>query len=278
MRTPVLSFAVLAVLTLSFLFAAGRGRADTGGALSPLKRGTTIYVGIDEDSSEWPPYEYFHRENGVKTKQMVGYSIDVLDEILSPYGLKYEFRVFPWKRVLANLASGEKIQLILPTSINEQRKATYLISHQAYSITPSYFYLKSKFPDGLAITEPGQLLEHGPVCGRLGFNYKNFGIENEDMTNVADNFKALIQMLKMERCSVVLARYEVLKGYSLLGLPLLTSDIGSAPMPGEPREGFYYVITKNWVFSNDLLQVINAGIDRLQSRGRLAEILKKHSK
>ncbi len=277
MRTTVFSFAVLAVLMLS-LFPGGRGYTDTGNTLSTLKRGTTIYVGIDEDSSEWPPYEYFYRENGIKTKKMVGYSIDVLDEILSPYGLKYEFRVFPWKRVLANLASGEKIQLILPTSVNEQRKATYLVSRRAYSITPSYFYLKSKFPEGLAITRPEQLLEHGPVCGRLGFNYKNFGIENEDMKNVADNFNALIQMLKMERCSVVLARYEVLKGYSLLGTPLLTSDIGSAPMPGEPSEGFYYVMTKNCVFSNELLKLINAGIDRLKSQGRLAEILKKHSK
>lgn len=268
---------VFVVFALTF-FCNGRANAETSFEFNYLKPGAVIYVGIDNASSEWPPYEFFIRENGEKTGKMVGYSIDVLDEIFSAYGISYEFRAYPWKRTLANLVTGEKVQMILPTSTNADREKKYLMSSRVYSITPSFFYMRTKYPDGITISNAGDLLKYGEVCGRLGFNYANFGMENKNIETQADNFGALMKMLKTGRCDTVLARYEVLAGYALLGQPLLSNDIGTAPVPGVASEGFYYAVTRNQPFSNELLAVINLGLARLENQGRLAQIFAKYSK
>ncbi len=243
--------------------------------LQKITDGTTIYIGM-ETGGDWPPYEFFQRENGTITKKVIGFNIDVLNEILSQHGLKYEFIFLPWKRCLRYLESGDKIQMILPTSLNEERKMKYLISDTAYTITPSYFYMKKKYPDGLKIIISDELTEYGKICGKFGYNYKNFGLENEIMDNGAKNFDALIKKLKKGRCNIIFARYEILAGLSLTGQPLLSDEIGSAPIPDVPGEDFHYMISKKYLHGKELLQIINNGIEKLQSQGRLNEILKKY--
>ena len=269
-------FTVIPAIFIFSLLCVSRVDADTKDTLQNLESDTIIYIGIEDTGSEWPPYEYFRRENGIKTRIMEGFCIDVLNDIFSQHGLKYEFREYPWKRCLRYLESGEKIQMVLPTSVSTERKAKYLISHRTYSITPSYFYMKKKYPDGLAITGSDELSEHRPVCGRLGFNYQNFGVENKIIEKGAITFNALIKKLKHGRCNVILARYEALAGHSLILQPLLTDDIGFAPIPDVPVEDFHFMITRKSAFSNELLQIINNGIDRLRSQGRLKEILRKY--
>lgn len=268
-------FAVIPIMFISFTMFVVHADTDMSDSLQRIKSGTTVNIGI-ETGGDWPPYEFFHRENGTITEKVVGYNIDVLNEIFSHHGLKYEFKVFPWKRILKYLESGDKIQMILPTSVNEERTIKYLISHPVYTITPSYFYMKKNYPNGLVMTVLSELSEQRPICGKHGYNYENFGIEDEIMDKGAHSFDALIRKLKVGRCNIILARYEILSGLSLIGQPLLSNEIGFAPIPDVSGENFHFLISKNYAHSSELLQIINNGIDKLQRQGRLKKILKKY--
>lgn len=273
-KINLIFFLIFPVMLISFAVSPVPAHADTTKSLQSLKSGTAVYIGIEP--SDWPPYEFFQRKNGEKTEKVIGFTVDVVNEIFSQNSLKFEFRVFPWKRCLFYLESGEKIQMILPTSVNAERKKKYLISHRVYTITPSYFYMKKKYPNGIAIKSPRELLKYSPIGGKLGFNYLNFGIKNETVDRGATSFDALVEKLKKGRCNIVLARYEVLRAHSLIGQPYLSHDIGHAPIPGVAGEDFYFMISKNHQHSNELLQIINNGIDDLRSQGRLKEMLKKY--
>ncbi len=269
----IISMTMLLILTVSPI----QAETETSESLEGIKKGTTIYIGI-ETNGDWPPYEFYERKDGVISKKVIGYNIDILNEIFAKHGLKFEFKEFPWKRVLSFLKSGEEIQMILPTSVNDERKENYLISKQVYSITPSYFYLKEKYPDGLSISTSNDLLQHPPVCGKFGYNYKNFDIDEKTMDKGAKDFKALITKLKSERCNIVLARYEILAGRSLIGEPLLNDDIGVSPIPNVKGEPFHFMISKKYEYGTELMQIINNGIEKLKSEGKLEVILKKYIK
>jgi polar amino acid transport system substrate-binding protein len=268
-RKHTISYAILFLLCATLVSRANAESTDR------LQGGTTIYIGA-EAKNDWPPFEFFQRENGRITDNIVGYNVDVLNDIFSKHGIKYHFRAYPWTRCLVYLTSGEKIQMILPASLNKERKSKYLVSNRVYTTTPCYFYLKKNFPNGLNIKNPDDVLTYSEICGRHGYNYVNFGLENNIVKRYSKDFEALIDMLKMDRCNIVLARFEVIAGHALIGKPYLDDEIGYTPVPGVPTESFHFFISKNYPHGDELLKIINDGIIRLRKQGRLKEILKKY--
>ncbi|MBI9091219.1 MAG: transporter substrate-binding domain-containing protein [Desulfobacterium sp.] len=268
-RRYTISYSFLILLCATLVLPANGGSTDR------LQSGRTIYIGA-EARNDWPPFEFFQREDGKPTEKIVGYTIDVLNEIFSKHRIEYDFRAYPWARCLSNLVSGEKIQMVLPASLDEERRSKYLISDTVYTITPSFFYLKKNYPNGLKIKSPEDFLTYSEICGRHGYNYVNFGLENEKVKRYSKNFKSLISMLKKNRCHIVLARYEVMAGHGLLGTSYLNDEIGYAPVPGVPPESFHFMISKNYPHGDALLKIINSGILRLRKQGRLKKILKKY--
>jgi polar amino acid transport system substrate-binding protein len=268
-RRYTASHAILFLLCAILLIRANAESTDR------LQSGTTIYIGA-EAKNDWPPFEFFQRENGRITDKIIGYNIDVLNDIFSKHGIKYHLRAYPWARCLVYLESGEKIQMLLSTSLNEERKSKYLVSDRVYTTTPSYFYLKKNFPNGLNIKIPDDVLAYNEICGRHGYNYVNFGLDNKNVERYSKDFDSLMGMLKMDRCNIVLARFEVIAGHALIGKRYLENEIGHVPVPGVPPESFHFLISKNYPHGNELLKIINAGILRLRKQGRLKEILKKY--
>ncbi len=166
--------------------------------------------------------------------------------------------------------------MLLPVSLNKERKSKYLISDRVYTTTPCYFYLKRNFPNGLNLKSPDDVLAYSEICGRHGYNYVNFGLENNNVERYSKDFEALVGMLKKDRCNIVLARLEVIAGHALIGKSYLDDEIGYVPVPGVPPESFHFMISKNYPHGDELLKIINAGILRLRKQGRLKEILKKY--
>ena len=133
----------------------------------------------------WAPFEY-HKRTG--NKELLGYNIDVMKEITTSHKLKLKHVVRPWKRCLMSLKSGE-FHMIWPTSLNDERRRDYLYSRHSYELTPAYFYLKSKFPDGLTVKQVKENISSDLRCGLLGYNYKNFGFKNEDIARATKTHK-----------------------------------------------------------------------------------------
>lgn len=232
----------------------------------------TVVVGVEIDS-DWPPYEF--RRPSDKTK-MVGYNVDVLEKIFEPYEITIEYRFLPWKRCLLELTTGDKIQMIFPTSLNDERRTKFLYTEPAYAISPAYFYLKEEFPDGLPITTPDELYDKGVICGKIGYNYTNFGLNNGLIERGAKETAALFEKLREQRCKTVVARYEIVAGAKLINKDYLKDDIGYNLIPGVSSELFHYLISRNHPLSGPIQDVINEGLLKRKENGELEKILQSY--
>jgi len=237
--------------------------------------GKTIVVGVEE-SVDWAPFEFIGKNDDIQSNHVEGFSIDVLNEILTPYNVKLEYSFYPWKRCLEYLMKGEHLQIILPTSLTAERRNKYLFTDYVYEVTPAYFYLKSNRLKLKPISEAHELYSFGSICGKSGYNYQNFGIDSKRVDRGASTFKALIGKLKGERCTVVLARFEIIAASHLVGENLLTQDIEFRFVPNVDKERFHFIITKNTSFSRELVDIINQGVKEMRKSGRLKEILDKY--
>lgn len=137
------------------------------------------------DKAGWPPYTY---EDGDTLK---GYDLDVLKKIFEPYSLSYRVHMLPWRRCLEMVKEGA-FDVALSASGNSERAVTYRMSQPYYFVTPSYIYLKSRFPDGLNIP-PAEITRQYKVCGLRGYSYHSFGLEPDSVETTTNTFTQLQQ-------------------------------------------------------------------------------------
>lgn len=239
-------------------------------------QGKTITVGVGTNA-HWPPYEFFARKDGIISDRIEGFSVDVLAEILAPYGVHIRYEFYPWKRCLENLEHGELVQLLLPTSLNQERRNRYLFSESVYDLSPAYYYLAEDYPDGLSVTDAEELHSLGLVCGLRGYNYKNFGIDNDRVDRGASSYSALLGKLRKRRCAAILARHEILVATHAMGEVFLSSDIQFDFLPNVAKERFHFLVTKNHPLSETIVTTLNEGLERMRKSGRLDEMLRKYT-
>jgi len=236
--------------------------------------GKTVIFCVED--GEWPPFNFIKRQDGQKTQESIGYDIDVVTAILSEHKIKAKFVIQPWRRCLKKTKNG-LFQVALSASSSAQRERDYLLSAAYYSLTPSYFYLKKKFPNGLAIKSAVDLKKHGEICGRHGYNYANFGLKNTDVRMGAKTYKNLVEMTLKGRCDIFLARYETFSGVSLIGENLLADPrFERAPISNVKPENFHMLISRNYKYAEQLQLILDSGILRLKRAGQLQAILKKY--
>jgi len=230
---------------------------------------------ICEDDAEWPPYHYLKRENGKKTKEIVGYGIDVLNEILNKKGIQYKIQFLPWKRCLHDVAKGDNYQMALSGSYNLERdKNFYLINW--YKTTVYYFFSKKHFPEGVHIKSLSELKNYR-LCGLLGYNYKYLGELKKKMDKGARNYDVMMEKLHRGRCHVAFEQYEILAGFASIGKNYLKDkDLGYAKLPGVPPTWFNIMISKKYAHSYALKKVISEGIAELFWSGKYKTMLEKY--
>ncbi len=233
------------------------------------------------DGGEWPPYAYFARDSsGNKTTNIEGYTIDVLEAILSENNISVTFELPAWGRCLAKADEGKEYQIALDASYSEERNQTYLLTDSYYVITPKIFYAKETFPNGFpSVSNIDQLFSLGNICGLFSYNYEGFsqGIENSNVDRGAKDFSALAGKTLRGRCVGFLARYEILVGFSALGQDyLLGGQVADTNLPGAKPDDFYMLISRNYQYSNELKRVIDQGIQKLKESGQLDEFLRKY--
>ena len=94
-------------------------------------------IKICDDGDEWPPFSYYQRDDGTKTKQVVGYSVDYIQSILDKQKVAFSLELLPWKRCLADVKEGARAML-LSASRTPEREKDYLISKPYYAMTGIY--------------------------------------------------------------------------------------------------------------------------------------------
>ena len=238
-------------------------------------QGMTIH--ICDDGAEWPPYMYYRRTaRGEKTKEIEGFSVDVIREIFAPRDIQFSIDLLPWARCQAEVKDGTNYQMALNASYNLDRATQYALSSPYYSLTSNYFYSKTAHPDGLAINGIADIQKY-QVCGLLGYNYETYGFPPHPIDQGARDFTALIKKIEVDRCDLFLEKYEILAGFTAIGEDFLGNpQMGYAPIPGMNRTEFYMLISKKWQNGDALKKNIDEGLAELEANGKLELLLKKY--
>ncbi len=231
----------------------------------PLQAQTLTFCG---DGAGWPPYTY--EEKGV----VKGYDVDVLKAILEPQGVTVDVQMLPWKRCMQNTLNG-KMTAALSASANDERRKNYRLTEYYYTVQPSFIYLKERFPNGVQVPAEEALKAH-KICGLRGYNYDGFGLPTAKVDTDTNNFDQLFQKTKAGRCDIILARYEPLAGFALLGKTYLTDKWGYNAIPGIDPEKFYMLVSRKIPDSEAVEKQISDGIKQLRSEGKLSELLKPY--
>jgi polar amino acid transport system substrate-binding protein len=234
------------------------------------------YINVCGDGAGWPPFTY-HDQN----KKVVGYTVEVLTKILNDQGIEVRFKLPPWKRCLAETKRGGKYSISVDSSYSKQRWEDYNYSKSYYEITPSLFYFGKNYPNGFpAFGSPAELLKVGTVCGLHGYNYTGFlkGLKNSQVNMEAKDFTALVKKTKQGACRSFLARFEPLVVFKRIGQDHgIGTEIKRVALPGEPKEKFYFLISRKVPYSAELKSIIDEGIDRLTKSGELKKIYDKYA-
>ncbi|MNK07920.1 Virulence sensor protein BvgS precursor [compost metagenome] len=132
MRTPVVRWLVLLVLTVMPMWAQGAGEAATTASLSPrqsewLAQHTTITLGIYD--SGWPPFE------SLQSGQPQGLGYDYLSLLAERLGLRVEVRTYRgWGEVLEAACRGE-VDLVMNVTLTADRTRC-MVYTRAYAEAP----------------------------------------------------------------------------------------------------------------------------------------------
>ena len=238
-----------------------------------------ISLSICDDENEWPPYIFFERVGGKKGDKVVGFSIDVLEDIFSRHQIRYNIAMLPWARCLLEVGKGSKFQMVLDLSTSPEREIDYWISQAYYTTNTYYYFSRKKYPEGLPIKAMVDLKKYR-VCGIHGYNvnyagYFGFFMPGE-IDQGAKTFDALIAKIHLQRCDVFLEQYQAMQGYALIGKPFLDDpNLGRAPMPGLLPSPFRFAISRQYVHGESLMKLIDQEIKQMESTGRLKELWKK---
>jgi polar amino acid transport system substrate-binding protein len=236
-------------------------------------RGTA--VSVCDDGDEWPPYSYWQRENGKKSDKVVGFSVDVLNTIFARHNIRYNVKLLPWARCLAELEQGISRQMALKLSYSEARDQNYLLTRPYYSTTNYYYFSRKAHPKGLSISNIADL-KHYEVCGIHGYNYETYGLKPSEIDQRSKDTPALLTMLRLGRCDVFVEKQEILLGFSAIGEPYLDDpDLGRNPIPGMSPTAFHMAVSRAMPQALELRETLDREISQIEASGQMRALWKK---
>ena len=230
---------------------------------------------VCDGGNEWPPYAFFKRVSGEKTQEVVGFSVDYLNAILAGTGIAARIDLLPWKRCQYLVSTGE-YDMLLNASFSRERAEKYLISQKYYELTGVYFYSKKKEIE--RITKPS-LLDDLYICGELGYNYRNFGVDDANVDASYQNLGAAMERIKTGNCDIVLTDLEIARAQGLVGERDFSKDpdLRFETLPYMKLLSFHMMVSRRPAYAKTLLDLLNEGIERLQKSNLPATIMSRYA-
>ncbi|MBH9553095.1 substrate-binding periplasmic protein [Inhella gelatinilytica] len=260
-------------------------RQILGGALALLGLGsawaaeplTLKTLQVCDDAAEWPPFTYFARDaSGKPRPEVMGYSVDVLRAILQTAGIQLQVQLLPWVRCLREVESGGQFLLAVNASASPERQQRFWMTQPYYDITPTYFFSRKTFPNGVSIRSAADLRRYH-VCGVHGYNYSFYGLTDAEVDRGALDFRRVIAKLHARRCEIGLQELEAVAGLKKIGPDVLADpDLGWAEVPGLPKGEFHMLVTRQHPQGEALYQFLNQGIKTLRDSGKLQELRRRY--
>ncbi|MFY0310881.1 transporter substrate-binding domain-containing protein [Leisingera sp. D0M16] len=260
MRTGALTFkSILGAAALALTLAPG-AQADL---LSDIKERGEFVAGTE---SRFPPFEF------VEDGKIVGYSADIMTEIMKDLpGVDFRRLDLPWQGILSGLEAGKFDYVVTSVTITAERWDRYNMSRPIADATMAV--MKLKRTDGIESPEKIAGLAVGTQAGTVHqatleeysktldtpITIKTYVDYNEAYADLAAGriqavANSLPNLLEAQR-----ARPELFQ--------VVDGTIG-------PKSYYGWVARKD-ADSASLAEFINAGLEKLQMNGKLAELQTK---
>lgn len=226
------------------------------------------------DVAEFPPFSYYQRANGKKTREVTGFDLDVLRFVAREHGMQLVVDLLPWPRCLA-MATRGGYEVVLDGIKSPTRERDFLFPPSHYSLTPIFLYLTTRPKPDFSTKERVAKLR---ICSQADYNYEPYGVPNALVSNRARTIEDAAQMMKLGRCDVMINVLENLHGYATVGGIDLLSDKNFAY--GFPtwlsKIDFYFMVGRSVPQRAALIAAITHSVDALRKSGELERLRQRH--
>lgn len=253
---------IIAALTLStVLFAVGCAKKNDNGG----EKKKTIIVATCAD---YPPYE-FHAIIDGKDK-IVGFDIDIANEIAKDMNAEIEIRELDFDGLLAALASDKVDMVVAGMTPTEERKENADFSKIYYTATHGIVMRKENAEEVKAIEDlNGKVVgvQQGSIQADMAKEKITSAKEIKEVAKITD----LVLMLKTGKVDAIIMEKPVAESYVNSN-----SDITLTSAEETDETGGSAVAFKKG--NTELVEQANKTIDRLISEGKIDEFLKEANK
>lgn len=240
---------------------------------SPARAALPKVISVCDDGAEWPPYTYYKRSYGVKTDQLIGYSVDYLQRVLERKGMHFKLELIPWVRCMEAVDHGD-YDMLLNAANNPERDRTYWVTKPYYALTPVYFYDQDRSKPKVAKAEDLKKLR---LCGVHGYSYVSFRLKPTEIDTGANDIARAFLKLKSNRCDAVPERLEIAVGYRALDVVDYTRmNIGYEPVPWLKSVPFSMMVSRHIPYAKELLDLLNEGITEINAHNGARDLAARY--
>jgi len=234
-------------------------------------------VSFCDEANEWPPYTYYRRVAGERSKELTGFTVELLRLIAARRGFVLRIDMLPWKRCVEMVRSGV-ITAMLNAISTPERERDFLVSDVLYETRLLYLWSRRQKPGGVRIQNQADLAALR-VGGVHGYSYSQLDLINQNALVRAPNYSSLVQMLHRDRIDVALINEGVMLGHAALNLAEFAneSDVGHAALEDRAPSRFHIMFTRAHPEGERLHALVNAELALMARSGELAKLRALHT-
>lgn len=247
---------VLALGLVLFFIGCGDSTNKKSAANSTSEAGKEIVYKVGS-SADYPPFEYLDEKN-----QIVGFEMDLLNEITKKTGIKFDVANMNFDGLISALKTGKIDIAISGMSATDERR-------KSVDFTKPYY-----FSENLFIRKKGSDVNKDNLMGKkisaqVGTLQEEAARQITNQSIPAENVAAAIMSLKADKIDVVLTD-------SPIGIEYLKQnpDLEEFLRVPDGTEGFAMAFNKGK--HTDLIKKIDGAIDELQKSGEFDKMLDKY--
>jgi polar amino acid transport system substrate-binding protein len=223
---------------------------------------------IKISSDPWAPWVWLAEDGGAPK----GIGIDLAHEIFSRMDVPFDITVYPYKRCLQQMKTGERDILLLAKKTPDREK--FMLYSDVVAIDPQLLYYATQYKEGFEWSEPSDL--KGATIGVvLGFDYGQLTqqakthdysliVSHDDDSNLRVLLAGRMDLLVMNRSTA---------DHLIKNNPELKGKIRAATKPISVAE-FHFALSRKGNATH-LLPRINETLAYMKSDGSWERILRQ---
>lgn len=266
MKTKIIKVLVATLIVSTTLIFGGCGQSKEVSSktnLEKIKESGKIVLGT---SADYPPYEFHKNIDGKDT--IVGFDINIAEEIASDLGVELEIKDMKFDGLLAALQTGNIDFIIAGMTPDEQREKSVDFSNLYYEAEQKLLVKKGEAAKYQSIDDLKGLkigAQKATVQEKIAMNK----IENADVKSLSKITDLVLELKNNKIDGIVLVK-PVAEAYANASDDLEVVDILL-----DKEEGVAIAVKKN---SIDLLNSINDSLDKLINEDKIDQFIEEATK